>query len=49
MGTGALWKPKWLFEQDSASSHRETMNQEWCKQNFADFITSEEWPYTRLI
>src|SRR5262249_35098203 len=32
------------FQQDSAPAHKAKMTQEWCKTNFPDFITSEEWP-----
>lgn len=35
---------EWIFQQDSAPAHKAKKTQEWCKSNFPDFITSQEWP-----
>lgn len=41
----ALFKNgNWTFQQDSAPAHKSISNQEWCRQNFPDFITREQWP-----
>jgi transposase len=37
-------KIKWTLQQDSAPSHRAKATQQWCKQHFPNFISSEEWP-----
>lgn len=34
----------WIFQQDSAPSHRARSVQQWCKDNFPGFISSKEWP-----
>ncbi len=34
----------WIFQQDSAPSHRAKTTQNWISTNFGDFITSQEWP-----
>lgn len=33
-----------VFQQDGAPSHTAKKTQEWCDENFADFITKLEWP-----
>ena len=35
---------KWTFHQDSAPSPRANKTHEWLRNNFPDFITSQEWP-----
>lgn len=35
---------QWIFQQDSAPSHRAKITQGWCRENFPDFLTSAEWP-----
>ena len=34
----------WVFQQDSAPSHKAKMTSEWLKSNVPDFISPEEWP-----
>lgn len=34
----------YCFQQDSAPSHQSKATQEWCRQNLAHFISSQEWP-----
>lgn len=34
----------WIFQQDSAPAHRAKKTQEFCNENFPDFLTSNEWP-----
>lgn len=34
----------WIFQQDSAPSHRARSVQQWCRDNFPGFISSKEWP-----
>ena len=33
----------WIFQQDSAPSHKAKATQEWCRTHFPDFITTDEW------
>lgn len=35
---------QWTFQQDSAPAHRASSVQQWCKDNFPSFISSQEWP-----
>ena len=35
---------KFTFQQDSAPAHKARNVQDWCKGNFPDFITSQQWP-----
>lgn len=34
----------YVFQQDSAPAHKAKLVQAWCKSNFPDFISTEEWP-----
>jgi transposase len=34
----------WTFLQDSAGPHTSDKTQDWCRENFPDFITKEDWP-----
>jgi hypothetical protein len=34
----------WTFQQDSAPAHKAKIVQGWCKNNFPDFISTQEWP-----
>ncbi|VDL79905.1 unnamed protein product [Nippostrongylus brasiliensis] len=34
----------WTFQQDGAPAHRAAAVQEWCNDNFPDFISLQEWP-----
>ena len=34
----------WIFQQDSAPSHKAKTTQTWCTENFPSFISSAEWP-----
>jgi inhibitor of nuclear factor kappa-B kinase subunit alpha len=34
----------WTFQQDSAPAHRARQVQDWCRDHFPSFISSEEWP-----
>ena len=34
----------WTFQQDPASAHKAKATQKWCRTNFPDLISSEEWP-----
>ncbi|XP_047138961.1 uncharacterized protein LOC124814903 [Hydra vulgaris] len=33
----------WVFQQDSAPAHKAIVVQDYCKQNFPDFIDTKEW------
>ena len=35
---------RWIFQQDSAPSHRAKLTVEWLRKNVPDFITPQEWP-----
>uniref|UniRef100_A0AC35TPM9 DDE_3 domain-containing protein n=1 Tax=Rhabditophanes sp. KR3021 TaxID=114890 RepID=A0AC35TPM9_9BILA len=37
-------KDYWMFQQDSAPSHKSHLAQNYCRDNFPDFIALEEWP-----
>ncbi|KAI6661162.1 hypothetical protein LOD99_10184 [Oopsacas minuta] len=34
----------WVFQQDSAPSHKAKMTSEWLKLNVPEFISTKEWP-----
>ncbi|GFU92088.1 uncharacterized protein TNCV_1659201 [Trichonephila clavipes] len=34
----------WRFQQDTSPAYKAKKTQEWCKTNFSDMISSEEWP-----
>lgn len=34
----------WIFQQDSAPSHKVKSTQKWLKENLPSFISTEEWP-----
>ena len=34
----------WIFQQDSAPSHRAELTQKWIQEHFPSFITAKEWP-----
>ncbi|CAF2187062.1 unnamed protein product [Rotaria magnacalcarata] len=34
----------WTYQQDSARPHTHRLTQEWCAENFPDFISKERWP-----
>ena len=36
----------WIYQQDSAPSHRSKRTQDWCRLHFPDFLSSSEWPPT---
>jgi transposase len=35
---------QWIFQQDSAPSHRAKSTQDWIRANFPNFIDSQQWP-----
>lgn len=35
---------QWIFQQDGAPAHKARFVQDWCAQNFPDFIAFNEWP-----
>ena len=35
---------RWTFQQDSAPAHRAKASVEWCRENFPDIISPQEWP-----
>ncbi len=35
---------KWTFQQDSAPSNKEKTNQQWCRDNLPEFISTDDWP-----
>ncbi|WKX88140.1 hypothetical protein Q1695_008061 [Nippostrongylus brasiliensis] len=39
-----LGSRSWTFQQDGAPAHRAAAVQEWCNDNFPDFISLQEWP-----
>ena len=34
----------WIFQQDGARAHTHRLTQQWCQDNFPDFIPKERWP-----
>lgn len=34
----------YVFTQDGAPAHTANIVQEWCKENFTDFLSKDEWP-----
>lgn len=34
----------WCFQQDGAPAHKARIVQDWCRQNFPDFIDFNQWP-----
>ena len=34
----------WVFQQDSAPSHKAKVTLEWLKNNVTDFLSPDEWP-----
>lgn len=34
----------WTYQQDSARAHTHNLSQQWCKDNFPDFIPARRWP-----
>ncbi|CAF5204098.1 unnamed protein product [Rotaria magnacalcarata] len=34
----------WTYQQDGARPHTHRLTQEWCAENFPDFISKERWP-----
>ncbi|CAF2039511.1 unnamed protein product [Rotaria magnacalcarata] len=34
----------WTYQQDDARPHTHRLTQEWCAENFPDFISKERWP-----
>ena len=34
----------WIYQQDSAPSHRSKRTQDWCRLHFPDFLSSSKWP-----
>ncbi len=34
----------YLFQQDEASAHTAKEMQDWCRENFFDFLRKDEWP-----
>lgn len=34
----------WTYQQDGARPHTHRLTQEWCVENFPDFISKERWP-----
>ena len=34
----------WIFEEDGAKPHSYYLTQQWCRNNFPTFISSENWP-----
>ena len=34
----------WIFQQDSAPSHKAKKVQQWCRDEFPEIISSDEWP-----
>lgn len=41
---GHFKKKRWTFQQDSAPSHKAKVVQEWCTENFPEFINVSQWP-----
>ena len=35
---------QWTFQQDSAPAHKATLTQNWIREHFPNFISSQEWP-----
>ncbi|CAF5221112.1 unnamed protein product [Rotaria magnacalcarata] len=33
----------WTYQQDGARTHPHLLTQEWCAENFPDFISKESW------
>ena len=34
----------WIYEQDGATSHTHHLTQQWCRDNFSNFIDKDHWP-----
>ena len=34
----------WIYQQDGATSHTHHLTQQWCRDNFPNFIDKDHWP-----
>lgn len=39
-----MFGDQWTFQQDGAKAHTHHLSQQWCRDNFPDFIVAGRWP-----
>jgi hypothetical protein len=44
LNTTVFYGQKWVFQQDSATTHKAKMTQDWLRSNGSALISAEDWP-----